>query len=318
MENIISGGLEVLKGAWPVIQPAISGVFGAIVYKLFLRGDTATAEFEKLKQAQFADVAKKLLDDGHISHLEYYKCRNFTKIAQKADEVYRQQSSDDAKNIDNQNHTEETSQKLSFDWFVRFFEEAGNISDEQVQDLWAKVLAGEIRHPGTFSLRFVDTLRNLSKEDGETIQTLASYAIKLDKNFYLCTEEVLQEKYGYHDKLLTMYDYDIIAENVADSYSLSTKGEGMFMRIGSLNCYSHNQISESFSLTMQRFTKIGNEFIRLVKPNEQYLIDLFRIINNKYPNLKLTVHRGGVINGTSLSIAPDLLSQEETKESQQS
>lgn len=55
------------------------------------------------------------------------------------------------------------------DWSARFFDYIKNCSDETVKNLWAQILAGEIRTPGSFSLRTLDMLRNLSKSDAETI-----------------------------------------------------------------------------------------------------------------------------------------------------
>jgi len=155
--NEIETALELFQGAWPTIQPAISTVFGAIVANLFLKSNTKKTEIEKLKQTKFSEVADKLLEGGHITHLEYYKCRNFNKIAKKADEVYQKQ---DMTTLNN-------DKKFSWDWFVRFFEDAGNISDEKMQEIWAKVLAGEIKQPGSFSLRTLEVLRNLSSDEAE-------------------------------------------------------------------------------------------------------------------------------------------------------
>ena len=56
----------------------------------------------------------------------------------------------------------EASENLfNYDWFVRFFEAAGNISDEYLQKIWDKVLTGEYTKQGNFSLRTLDTLYNL-------------------------------------------------------------------------------------------------------------------------------------------------------------
>ena len=273
----------MFKGAWPTIQPAISTVFGAMVASLFLRGDTSKSEIEKIKQAKFSEIADKLLEGGHITHLEYYKCRNFNKIAQKADEVYQ---CGQTLRVANAND-EET--KFSIDWFVRFFEDAGNISDEEIQALWAKVLAGEIEQPRSFSLRTLDILRNLSKFEAETLQTIASYAIKIGSDYYISIDKELQNQYGYRNGLLTMYDCNIIENNIASHYDLTARGAGVFMKIGSLACFTNNQVAEKYSLEIQRFTKTGNELIRLVSPNEKYLLDFFKAMKMKFPKLNLTV-----------------------------
>jgi hypothetical protein len=38
------------------------------------------------------------------------------------------------------------------DWVTRFFESAQEVSSEKMQGLWSRILAGEIRRPGAFSL----------------------------------------------------------------------------------------------------------------------------------------------------------------------
>ena len=39
------------------------------------------------------------------------------------------------------------------DWVYRFFGECQDVSDEQMQQLWASILAGEVATPGSFGLR---------------------------------------------------------------------------------------------------------------------------------------------------------------------
>lgn len=276
--------LELLQGAWPTVQPAISTVFGAVVARLFLRGDTSREEFEKLKQTKFSEVADKLLEDGHITHLEYYKCKNFSKIAKKADEIYEYHDTSSDCSYDNDD-------KFSIDWFIRFFEEAGNISDEDMQFLWAKVLAGEIKHPQSFSLRTLSTLKNLSKNEAEVLKRISSYAISFEDKYYICTNNDMMQKYDYNKDLSIMYDCGIIENNIASHYNLTMPPNVIFIQVGSLICLSHNNSDEKYELNLQRFTTTGNEFIKLISPNEQYLIDLFRSLNVQYPKLNLTVHK---------------------------
>ena len=111
--NEVGTALELFKGAWPTIQTAISTVFGAVVTNLFLRSNTNKTEIEKIKQAKFSEIADKLLEGGHITHLEYYKCHNFNKIARKADEIYRNETTIPPAN--------DNGKEFSLDWFVRFF-----------------------------------------------------------------------------------------------------------------------------------------------------------------------------------------------------
>lgn len=291
--------IEMFKGAWPAIQPGISTVFGALVANLFLKSNTSKTEIEKIKQAKFSEIADKLLEGGHITHLEYYKCRNFNRIAKKADEVFQHSGSIA--------QCEEGEKNLTIDWFVRFFEDAGNISDEQMQELWAKVLAGEIKQPGSFSLRTLEVLRNLSKEEAEILQEIASYAIPFGDEYYICIDDELKKTYQYQRKLRVMYDCGIIENNLASHYDLTATPESALMRVGSLLCISHNQSPERYALDLQRFTKTGNEFIRFVSSNEKYVIDFFQRIKKQYPNLHLTVHHIIEENNGNFSYMKDSL-----------
>jgi hypothetical protein len=46
-----------------------------------------------------------------------------------------------------------SEQPVNSDWTTRFFEECHDISDEQMQEIWAKIMAGEVARPGSFGPR---------------------------------------------------------------------------------------------------------------------------------------------------------------------
>lgn len=64
------------------------------------------------------------------------------------------------------------------DWLHVWRENAGKVSAEDLQRMWGSVLAGEVKAPGTHSLRTLDALKNLSKAEAELISRLAPYAIE--------------------------------------------------------------------------------------------------------------------------------------------
>lgn len=55
------------------------------------------------------------------------------------------------------------------DWLREWSKNAGRFSDDDAYRLWGKVLAGEMKRPGSFSYRVLDGLRNLSKDDADLI-----------------------------------------------------------------------------------------------------------------------------------------------------
>jgi Protein of unknown function (DUF2806) len=60
------------------------------------------------------------------------------------------------------------------DWTARFFDYAKNISSEQMQEVWGRILAGEIKQPGSYSLKTLDIARNITKKDAESFEKIAA------------------------------------------------------------------------------------------------------------------------------------------------
>lgn len=61
------------------------------------------------------------------------------------------------------------------DWIARFFGSVQDVSAEELQEIWSKILAGEIRRPGTFSLRTLDRLKNLSQGEAKLFAEVANF-----------------------------------------------------------------------------------------------------------------------------------------------
>ena len=61
------------------------------------------------------------------------------------------------------------------DWITNFFDKSRIVSDEQMQSIWAQVLAGEANSPGSYSKRTVNLLGDLDKRDAEVFQSLCRF-----------------------------------------------------------------------------------------------------------------------------------------------
>ena len=70
------------------------------------------------------------------------------------------------------------------DWTARFFDCVQDVSSEDMQKIWAKILAGEVESPGRTSLRTLDTLRNMTKRDAEMFSDICPFVIGDDFVFY--------------------------------------------------------------------------------------------------------------------------------------
>lgn len=93
------------------------------------------------------------------------------------------------------------------DWISSFFDFVANVSNDQMQILWGKVLAGEIEKPDSFSIRTLDILRKMTQEDARCFASIVPFVLKCpgdkDASFYdffipgnLGSNERLLEKCG--------------------------------------------------------------------------------------------------------------------------
>jgi hypothetical protein len=65
--------------------------------------------------------------------------------------------------------------EIEDDWIVNFFDKAKLISDDDMQNLWAKILAGEANMPGSYSKRTLFLLSTLDKDDAVLFSKLCNF-----------------------------------------------------------------------------------------------------------------------------------------------
>lgn len=72
-------------------------------------------------------------------------------------------------------------QDVEDDWISHFFDKSRLISDEQMQTLWARILAGEANSPGRFSKRTIDRLAEFDKSDAVQFLRLCRFGVSIDE-----------------------------------------------------------------------------------------------------------------------------------------
>jgi hypothetical protein len=99
---------------------------------------------------------------------EYRKQINRNAVGQAALE--------DLRSNDSENVPSEISDSLEDDWLNIFERYAEDASTERMQMLWGRVLSGEIRNPGTYSLRTLRFLSEFSQADALTFANFCECA----------------------------------------------------------------------------------------------------------------------------------------------
>ena len=73
--------------------------------------------------------------------------------------------------------TADAQAEIDDDWLNFFVRISEDKSSEELQQLFGRILSGEIRRPGSFSLRTVQLMSTISKQDAEALSNILSYAI---------------------------------------------------------------------------------------------------------------------------------------------
>jgi hypothetical protein len=75
-------------------------------------------------------------------------------------------------------------QNMEEDWLIQFMNAAQDVSDIDLQSLWAKLLAGEYNQKGAFSIRTIHAVRLLRKAEAETINRFFGLVSVLNQELY--------------------------------------------------------------------------------------------------------------------------------------
>lgn len=104
------------------------------------------------------------------------------EIEDRAEERVREREARRQQNIENisANAARElpesvTSEPVDQDWVAQFFNHCQDVSNEQMQALWGRLLAGEVTKPGSYSLRTLALVRVLSKADADLFTRFCTY-----------------------------------------------------------------------------------------------------------------------------------------------
>jgi hypothetical protein len=65
--------------------------------------------------------------------------------------------------------------EIENDWMANFFDKCETVSNEEMQGLWAKILAGEANKPGSYSKRTVNNIASLDKAEANLFTTLCRF-----------------------------------------------------------------------------------------------------------------------------------------------
>lgn len=111
--------------------------------------------------------------------------------------------------------------KVKADWATRFFNTVQDISDEEMKLIWGKLLAGEIKTPGSYSLRAIELLKNLTSEEALLFTEASKLALKKAHDIVIIQSDNINNDYGLtFDKILTLTDAGLLKPIIETAITL--------------------------------------------------------------------------------------------------
>lgn len=146
---------------------------------------------------------------------------NVSHAILKAEDVLRERADQETK-----------VESFDEDWLFRWRELAGQVSKEQIQELWGRVLAGEAVAPGAYSLRTLEFLRAISEADAALIAKVAPFMLnQLHCANHKMGAELVQYRWVAYADLLELEALGLVmgANISGHEVSVGTMVEGKFI-----------------------------------------------------------------------------------------
>ncbi len=166
------------------------------------------------------------------------------------------------------------NEPIDEDWTTRFFRIVEDVSSEEMQAVWGKILAGEVKQPKSYSIRTLELIRNLSKNEATIFTKVANLAIKSGGGYYIFhgnNNEKLSREFGitYMDlALLTEIGLIQPGSFVQHQFLQQATDNQRILIAGHIALFVKIKANTpTVMMPVNVFSTAGNELMRLVKPN---------------------------------------------------
>jgi len=164
--------------------------------------------YKKRKEVEFdLDVKRKEADlkITELYHIEEMKRRlreqdNIVQIVANGSQAYEEEN--------RESENSQTTENIDPDWLTSFEKYARDVSDNKMQIIWGRILAGEVLKPGCFSARTLHFIKHLRQDEAQLITQFGTYTwLKLPSSnyFHIRSDEndsfLLEGNFGF-DKLI--------------------------------------------------------------------------------------------------------------------
>ena len=259
-------------------------------------------------------LIEKIADAGFILFGESYQIKQKAKAEAKA-AVIKAESQIEITNLErralnrwlkeesqHQKNMEDITQKATHqlnedadphaidnDWIAIFFDITRLVSDNEMQNIWAKILANKANNPGSCSIRTLNALKSIDKKEAEYFTKLCNFIVTIEREdsyfdflpMILHPYDEIYTQNGINinvlkhiqndigliklgDQLIEAFrNYNILAEPI-ESLSITYHGKKLKLNVPKGE-YRYEDGKARVTLGIARLTKVGFELCQICK-----------------------------------------------------
>jgi len=185
-----------------------------------------------------------------------------------------------------------TVEPVDLDWTIRFFNSVEDVSNEDMQKLWGKVLAGEIKQPRSFSLRTLEKIKNLSQYEAELFQELSNYCFYgIGGGIMLPYFRESNNKFNYSN-IMRMQDCGLINDSLGIVYDKNDNDSEIFIHNKSIVvCIQPTNIE--IKPTVHPLTDAGVELFKIIDKthDDGYFLNYIKNFRSKGRRADISAHK---------------------------
>ena len=169
-------------------------------------------------------------------------------------------------------------EKPDEDWITRFFNIAEEITSEQMQELWGRILAGEIKKPGSYSLRTLEFIRNLKPNEADVIESLGklaiyhsgtSFEVVHDEQWLNESRQIYKMHFFKAGEIGAMHQSQLIQK----AFIYNSVQQEAYVHGEHILVVDRGELTNEINLPIWKFTNVGQEVLSLImkEPDDEYL-----------------------------------------------
>lgn len=220
-----------------------------------------------------------------LVHEELQKQTNLEQILEKTEAII----------INDVKNSTYDQQSLDKDWLMYYSENACKVSDEQMQNFWAKLLSGEIVNPGTFSKRTIDALLKLSSKEANLFKKICGYVLETEGSNFLISDKYFENisDLSYSNIMRLSECGILVAFNMNRMKLPADKDKDI--NIISNDILIIGKSTEKISVEWQVFplTVVGMELMKITRQDTPkiYLQSLVKYFKKEYSNMNWSAYK---------------------------